>query len=339
MALHHRSRAFTLIELLVVIAIIGILMSLLLPAVQSVREAARKTNCLSNIRQMALASLNYESSFETLPPGARYNAPPAGYTDDTNLYWTWSTYVQPYIEGTATYDVLNPSRLTPLGYQAQAGVGNFSVMAAELKIFRCPSDSAPALNTYRPVDLDDETIGGTNYVANNGFSYVRAVGFPAGTVSNRGPFSLVPLNQRPVRLGQILDGQSNTIMFGERAYSFRGQPSVSSDATSAIPFIMKGVACNSSTVYRGMSDAMFGGFTSINEFATAEPWRVTGASSIHPSGSCFAFCGGETRFVRDEITHNSALDVDTAGNPKPTAGDTYELLMCIDDRLIIPNEF
>jgi prepilin-type processing-associated H-X9-DG protein len=84
---------------------------------------------------------------------------------------------------------------------------------------------------------------------------------------------------------------------------------------------------------------MFGGFTSINEFATAEPYRVTGASSTHPGGAAFAFCDGATRFLRDEITHNSALDVDGLGNPIPTIGDTYELLTCMDDRMIVPTEF
>ncbi len=347
MAQPNRKRAFTLIELLVVISIIGILMSLLLPAVQSVREAARRTTCLNQEKQIALAALNYESGFETLPPGARYNGPvpPLAASFNTNLYWSWSLYIQPYIEGSNIYDVLDPANYTPLAYQAQPGVGDFSLITSELKLLRCPSDSSPTLNTYRPIDTDLENISTTNYVANNGFSYVRS-GWSASLdladqVSNRGPFSLVQQGQRPVRLAQILDGLSNTIMFSERAYSFRGRPydavnnpNGSENAEGAIPYVTQGIVCDSSTNFRGLADAMFGGFTSINEFSYTVGERRTGASSTHPAGCAFAFCDGSTHYLRDEITHNSQLS-----DSIPTSGDTYELLMCIDDRLIIPSEF
>jgi prepilin-type N-terminal cleavage/methylation domain-containing protein len=335
MALQNRRRAFTLVELLVVIAIIGILMALLLPAVQATREAARRTNCLSNIRQMALACLNYESGFEVLPAGATYS-PNAPYNEiATDPHWSWNMTIQPYIEGQNIYDSCDPVNYTPLQYKAAAG--DFSIMNFENRIFRCPSDNAPSSNNYRL--LDTEQIGNTNYVGNNGFSYVRAVGFPAGQVSNRGVFTIVNRGARATRLAQVLDGLTSTIMFGERAYSYRGQPTVSADAEGALPFAIQGIVCDSSTAFRGLGDAMFGGFVSMNEFANTVDERRTGASSLHPSGACFAFCDGSAKFLRDEITHNSPLDVDASMNPIPTAGDTWELLLCIDDRFVVPSEF
>src|ERR1700761_9311018 len=97
-----RRSAFTLVELLVVIAIIGILVALLLPAIQAAREAARRAQCQNHIKKLALACLNYESSKKHLPPGF--------ISDPTRTEaWAWSTFILPYIEEQALYDKLSPS--------------------------------------------------------------------------------------------------------------------------------------------------------------------------------------------------------------------------------------
>ena len=100
--------AFTLVELLVVIAIIGILIGMLLPAVQQVREAARRSTCQNNLRQLALASLNYESAHQELPIGVRNNGSAAYSTEGE---WGWGTFLIPYIELNNAYDRLNPRNL------------------------------------------------------------------------------------------------------------------------------------------------------------------------------------------------------------------------------------
>src|SRR4051812_40352926 len=98
-----RFRAFTLVELLVVIAIIGILVALLLPAVQAAREAARRAKCQSNMHNLALASLNYESAKKRLPVGFLATGP------TTIESWGWGVYLLPYLEEQSVYDQLRPA--------------------------------------------------------------------------------------------------------------------------------------------------------------------------------------------------------------------------------------
>ena len=372
MAQPNRCRAFTLIELLVVIAIIGILMSLLLPAVQSVREAARRTDCMNKIRQCALASLNFESAFETLPAGAKLGAEGVGLPatgNNTTPHWSWSMIIQPFIEGSNVYDAVDPATDVPAfalddsdGFpSAAADAVKRNIMQSETKLFRCPSDSAPSMNDLRTlVDTSGDLVQITfaNYVANNGFSEVRAEGYPpsppaaVATLSNRGPFSIVATGKRPVRLGQILDGTTNTLMFGERAYSFRGlvydaanNPTGSDYARGAIPYAIEGIVADISgtpvSVPRGLSDAMFGGAVTINEFSyNVMPQARTGANSVHPGGAVFAFCDGSMRYLRDEITFGAdAGPIDVAATNRPATGATYKLLLCIDDRDVIPSEY
>jgi prepilin-type N-terminal cleavage/methylation domain-containing protein len=372
MAPSLRRRAFTLIELLVVIAIIGILMALLLPAVQAVREAARRTTCLNNIRQLALATLNYEGTFESLPPGVRYvNNASAGdpdYEVEADPHWAWSLFIQPFVEGSNVYDAINPRDRSYLTFKAATqlpgGDGSFTnLVSSNPGILRCPSDNAPLTNAYRPIDGD--LLVTSNYVGNNGPSRVTS-GWTRSPplanedeLSNRGPFALVvPQQKPPVRLAQVLDGLTTTIMYGERAYSFRGippqppfPPAVGSiDDTASVPFVVQGILSDSSTgftwnnpynppptrpAYRGLSDALFGGNVEMNQFDLSFPGKEQGASSVHPAGACFAFCGGNVQFIRDEIN-----SIPPAGpGVIPDAAAVYQLQLCIDDRLVIPTSF
>ena len=103
-------RAFTLIELLVVIAIIGVLISLLLPAVQSAREAARRSQCINNLKQIGLAMHNYHQALDTFPQGKSQSADAAGYSDKQYAGWTeWSAQAEllPYIEAGTQYNAIN----------------------------------------------------------------------------------------------------------------------------------------------------------------------------------------------------------------------------------------
>ena len=109
--LARKKMGFTLIELLVVIAIIAVLIGLLLPAVQKVREAASRMKCQNNLRQIAIALLNYESAYQSLPPGVKWAPPnPPPYGDSFNII-NWITLVLPYMEQTALYNAPGrPSR-------------------------------------------------------------------------------------------------------------------------------------------------------------------------------------------------------------------------------------
>src|SRR5688572_4725510 len=94
-------KAFTLVELLVVIAIIGILISLLLPAVQAAREAARRAQCSNNLKQLALAALNFEDVMKRLPPAADVDPHPTVFDQDSGRQFSWIVFILPYIEQSA----------------------------------------------------------------------------------------------------------------------------------------------------------------------------------------------------------------------------------------------
>jgi len=169
-------RGFTLIELLVVTAIIAVLVSLLLPAVQQAREAARRSQCKNNLKQIGIALHNYEGACRAFPPGyiSGPNIPAMGPVDpqfnDAGQGWGWLTQLLPYIDQAPLYNVLNLS--LPCYDPA-----NVAATRTTIKSIRCPSDSAggnPAFGeTVNVVDVNDNTLavfGRSNYVANVGNS-------------------------------------------------------------------------------------------------------------------------------------------------------------------------
>ena len=185
----HRNSAFTLVELLVVIAIIGILIGMLLPAVQSVRTAARRTACMNQLRQLGLASLNYESAHMKLPPGIT--------DDDTNhqdALHTGFTYLLPFIEQNNLYSSLD---LT----QSWKAPVNQAMGEASLPLFDCPE--SPTL-----VEQNGGIVGQANdYAFNKGND---------AFLTNQPPSGIFGINSA-ITLGQISDGSSNTFLIGEAA--------------------------------------------------------------------------------------------------------------------------
>src|SRR6266568_3198604 len=195
--------AFTLIELLVVIAIMGILMGLLLPAVQKVREAAARTKCQNNLKQIGLAMHNHQSNYGYFPPGYISGAPALD-EEGTGPGWGWASRLLPYLE------------LDPLYRQIDFRVDiadpkHEKVRTTVLPIFLCPADNAPPL-----IDVPD--ISGTiicqvafgNYVGMGGNYEVS--GYPD---TDNGSF-LRRRNERGLKPADIMDGLSNTIFVIER---------------------------------------------------------------------------------------------------------------------------
>jgi prepilin-type N-terminal cleavage/methylation domain-containing protein/prepilin-type processing-associated H-X9-DG protein len=209
--------AFTLIELLLVIAVLAILLGLLLPAVQKVREAAARTRCTNNLKQIGLALHNYEGVNQVLPPGyvSQEDDPAMGPVDpqfnDAGPGWGWLTYVLPYIEQDSLSRSLNLS--LPCYHLANA-----PFVRSPVKSFRCPSDFGggnPAFgDTVNVVDVNDNTLavfGRSNYVANVGSSTLWC-SWPVTTQPNG-----VLYRNSQTRLVDVRDGLSQTVFVGERS--------------------------------------------------------------------------------------------------------------------------
>ncbi len=287
-----RRRGFTLIELLVVIAIIAILIALLLPAVQQAREAARRTQCRNNLKQIGLALHNYESSFTVLPPSSTsgfgrgvWNYPGSGPTDPAIHLHSWASLILPNIDQSTIYNRINynVSALDP---------ANRAMASVILPFYRCPS--------YTGRDFSDDPLyaaGSVNFAQFAVRNYValgaRTVLGLSGAIPAEG--SLFPASR--TRFSDITDGTSNTIWIAETREE---RASVWMDGTSAT------VAAR----WTNLADmTTFAGTTSSINYTVYFPGGVFpnsigqayGPSSLHEGGAHHLFGDGTVRFLTENI--------------------------------------
>jgi prepilin-type N-terminal cleavage/methylation domain-containing protein len=300
---HRHRAAFTLIELLVVIAIIGVLVSLLLPAVQAAREAARRTQCFNHLKQLALGVHNFHDTFGHAPSSVR----PPGLTPLPRV--AGLTLLLPYIEQQALYDRYDQAK-------DWFHVDNLPIVNTSVSVFQCPS-------TPEPNRLDGQPerspwTGGvgapTDYSAT---IYVDPRLLTAGLVDEVGD-GLLKRNSKP-RFADVIDGLSNTVMFAEsagRPYLYRGRRKVSSDLVGVR--VNGGGWCRpASEISIDGSDAaglVFPGPVAINATngedlgSTAFPhpyYGTFGTSetySFHPGGAQVALGDGSVRFIAETIS-------------------------------------
>ena len=202
-----QKRGFTLVELLVVIAIIGVLVALLLPAIQAAREAARRNTCKNNLRQVGVAMHNYETSFGHLPPGYEYSLGSEG----NRLGYSWGARILPFMELDALYNQIDFKK--PI-YDP----GNTIPRTEHLSVLLCPTDTISPANF---VEMGDERYAMACYVANYGAPDLDLDQDQLGTSVDighgvfQGPWGPFYRNSQ-TKLAHITDGTSKTLMIGER---------------------------------------------------------------------------------------------------------------------------
>ncbi len=300
-------RGFTLIELLVVIAIIAVLIALLLPAVQQAREAARRTQCKNNLKQMGLAFHNYADTYNSFPPGVVHQT---GQNITTGLFnnYGWSMLIAPFLEKGNVHTAVDfgKTNLT----QALNNATTRAVLQKPVSLYRCPSDPGPELND----EIDFSATGGpfnlptSNYVASNGtYSFRNALGevrtgpttFNNGMFGGVGPTTTVGPGMR--RFGDITDGLTNTIAVGERCWAIG-----SVDYRAAVAWGQRGSGEASTLENTNMISLFAVGWRPMNapQESAAAPTHRRGFSSTHTGGVQFLLADGSVRFISENVDHN-----------------------------------
>jgi len=346
MSLPKRSprRGFTLIELLVVIAIIAVLIALLLPAVQAAREAARRAQCTNNLKQIALAANNYESS-NTCFPGGSYSNFNGGSTYGSAVVRVkypenHSVFVRmlPYTEQSQIYNAVN--------FNLNSGNNeNITISGVRLAMLTCPSDAQ-----NDPVAI---VMGVSGYSFNQVFptpagatwlqafsSYAGCVGTfgnggyntsyeppSAGCTSESLNYNGVIYNDSTTRIAAITDGTSNTIAFGEHCHR--------NLLTYDTAYGGSDNSWNSPRWYDTLFGAMYppnlptpvltNGVTPSTPPTTGKGnyYYPTIATSLHPGGANFAFCDGSVRFLKNSVDVQIWFALQASKEGRILSSDSY----------------
>ncbi len=285
-----RRTAFTLVELLVVMGIIGVLVAMLLPAVQAAREAARKSQCQNNLKQLGIAVLNYEQATKRLPPGGVWDADPDGRRGGS-IY----VYLLPMLEEASLFDVFN-LRSGNVDDTTFPGTQK-KVDATVIETLICPSDDREVRYSGRVAHNYAASRGPTElwWNANSICDYPWADLARAPIDDRRnfaGPFTRVGTRER---LKAITDGLTKTIFFGEV------RPKCSEHARNGWVNSNNGNGYCTTLIpinYDSCDDASPDPCRRSNNWTTE-----VGFKSAHPGGAYFLFGDGNVQFITEEIDH------------------------------------
>ena len=298
----RKACGFTLIELLVVIAIIAILIGLLLPAVQKVREAAARASCANNLKQIGLALQNYHDAHKQFPPGYVSGFDASG--NDTGPGWGWAAMILPQFEQGPVFNAIN--FVLPIEHTANA-----TARIQVVKPYLCPADTTPAAVNVGPRDATGQlvsvtcTVSPANYVGNYG------VGEPG--VDGDGVF----FRGSAVKIGDITDGTSSTLMVGERSFRYSEATwvgAVTGSNQGATPGSPLPVAPENASNYvlAHAAEAWDG---------PSRPVEMNHFSSAHLHGVQFVFADGHVAFLGRSINYATFKALATRSRGEAIAGD------------------
>jgi len=336
----NRRHAFTLIELLVVIAIIAVLIALLLPAVQQAREAARRSQCKNNLKQIGLALHNYHDTANTLPPGW------IGSNGTTMMGWGWMTMILPYLDQAPLYNSISGAGgfNTGLGTFVSTGTGSTTPLVSNsLTSLQCPSDTGGTTITIGGGPSASASGGTTlttlwgrsNYLGISGSIPISSGTPSTTTTANASGYANGAFAQNSRRnFRDFSDGMSNCFLVGERrTYANVGNSLISGGqgAWPGIPAIgtyeiaLQVGDCSPLNVLNGKVGTYPG--------TTNGLYPATGFSSVHVGGGQFLMGDGAVRFISENIASNPTAFATTV-SPN-IAGMTYQNLAAINDGQVI----
>jgi prepilin-type N-terminal cleavage/methylation domain-containing protein/prepilin-type processing-associated H-X9-DG protein len=300
-------RAFTLIELLVVIAIIAVLIGLLVPAVQKVREAAARLQCKNNLKQIGLALHNYHGRMKSFPPG--YQTKVASDNSDLGPGWGWAAFLLDDLEQG------NLKNRIRFDLQISDPV-NAQVRVSSIPIFICPSEVKTDA-TFTVVDANGNPICDVargSYVAMNG-----VLGVSGDAFDNNGAF----LRNRTMRIADITDGLSNTLFIGERCTNMSSTTWTGAVTNGIVPAqrypdpvdqLANAEAASALVLSHGSKDHLPNNPLVFDADATA---------SFHISGVNFLFGDGSVHSITNTISGSVYEALLTRAGGEPVSGDDY----------------
>jgi prepilin-type N-terminal cleavage/methylation domain-containing protein/prepilin-type processing-associated H-X9-DG protein len=339
--MNDRRRGFTLIELLVVIAIIAVLIALLLPAVQAAREAARRIQCVNNLKQLGLAAMNYHDINGAFPPTA--NNTSTTITPD----FAMKAKLLPFMEQTAAYNALNNSFF-------YGDAPNFTIRILQVNTFLCPSDAN--------VPNGSTTVAGMT--GQPGYhSYPNNIGTFARNNGNMydGPaYEMGASTGGIVTIATVSDGTSNTVIFSEY---IRGQNNANIDGPSQIYKDTVDSASNPAPLLQLVANCMAvrlvsqgnplvasdqrqkgadwlnqncgkgGGYSHVmtpnsracyfSSTNASKTYTMVNASSFHPGGVNVAFLDGSVKFIKNSVNPNAWWAISTKAGGEVVSADSY----------------
>jgi prepilin-type N-terminal cleavage/methylation domain-containing protein/prepilin-type processing-associated H-X9-DG protein len=331
--LRRRQNGFTLIELLVVIAIIAVLIALLLPAVQQAREAARRTQCKNNLKQLGLAMHNYIDAHLALPDCSYYNKSPNIHFADgssglSRSAWSWTVMMLPYLDQANLYNAMNinSSQMEDIANNT----ATYPLLQTPLAVFLCPTDVGPDLNTNRP--FWGPAIGGTGgspmNVAVSPLNVAKSNYVGCGGFQTDGDGIFETGDNLETTLSMITDGTSNTFLIGERSsLPWPRQPTGTQGPWAGL---WCGSELRTGANNKNTGDTGNGCLLAVTQYqmnsglpsappsdtinGTANPQSAFG--SAHSGGAHFLFADGTVRFLSENINfvpYNNSLDVTKLG--------------------------